>query len=201
MTEHFSSPADTPAAPPAAPPAQPTPDRQTGPLQHLGPAVASELHHHLYLKERLEAEFSDLDDETLADTLEGETRLNELLAGILRSREEDLGLVAGLKGRVEALRLRLQRFEERAARKRALVSDVMSRAAIKRLVAPEFTVSLRMVPSAPVIEDEALIPDAFWRPQVPKLDRVALGEALKAGQIVPGTSLGAARPSISIRIA
>ncbi len=60
----------------------------------MSPAVAAELHQHLYLKERLAAEFPDLDDETLADTLDGETRLNEALAAVLRSREEDLALVA-----------------------------------------------------------------------------------------------------------
>ena len=171
------------------------------PAPQASPAVSAELHTHLYLKERLEAEFPDLDDETLADTLEGETRLNEMLAAVLRSREEDMGLVTGLKARIEALKARLERFQERAERKRALVTEVMARAAIKRLLAPDFTASLRMVPPGLVIEDETAIPDEFWKPQAPKLDRSGLGDALRSGRAVTGATLGTARPSISIRIA
>ncbi|MEQ9594467.1 siphovirus Gp157 family protein [Parvibaculum sp.] len=167
----------------------------------LPPRIAAAFHAHGYLRERLEAEFPDLDDETLADTLEGETELTEALAALLRSREEDLGLIAGLKARLSDLRTRLERFQDRAERKRRLVTDVMSRAEIRRITEPDFTVSLRTSPPAVVIEDEERIPDAYWKAQPPKLDRAALGDALKAGRAVDGASLGAPKPSISIRIA
>ncbi|MBA4211063.1 MAG: hypothetical protein C0454_16180 [Parvibaculum sp.] len=167
----------------------------------LPPRLASELHAHGYLRERLKAEFPDLDDETLADTLEGETGLNEALAALIRSREEDLGLITGLKARLEALKGRLERFQDRAETKRRLVADVMSRAEIKRLVEADFTVSLRMTPPSLLIEDEEAIPADYWKPQPPKLDRIALGDALRAGQKVEGAVLGASRPSITIRIA
>ncbi|MCW5738289.1 MAG: siphovirus Gp157 family protein [Enhydrobacter sp.] len=171
------------------------------PVSGMSPAVAAELHQHLYLKERLEAEFPDLDDETLADTLDGETRLNEALAAVLRSREEDLALVAGLKARIETMRVRLERFQDRAERKRGLVADVMVRADIRRLLMPDFTASLRTVPPGLVVEDEAQVPAVFWKPQAPKLDRAALGEALRRGETVAGATLGAARCSITIRTA
>jgi len=166
----------------------------------LPPRIAAAFHAHSYLRERLETEFPDLDDETLADTLEGETELTEALAALLRSREEDLGLIAGLKARLNDLKTRLERFQDRAERKRRLVTDVMSRAEIKRITEPDFTVSLRTSPPAVVIEDEEWIPDAYWKAQAPKLDRAALGDALKAGRTVEGASLGAPKPSISIRI-
>ncbi len=99
------------------------------------------------------------------------------------------------------LRTRLERFQDRAERKRRLVTDVMSRAEIRRITEPDFTVSLRTSPPAVVLEDEERIPDAYWKAQPPKLDRAALGDALKAGRAVDGASLGAPKPSISIRIA
>ncbi|MEP2758823.1 siphovirus Gp157 family protein [Parvibaculum sp.] len=167
----------------------------------LPPALAAEFHAHTFLKERLLADFPDLDDETLSDTLEGETGLNEALATILRSREEDLSLIIGLKSRLEALKARLDRFQDRAERKRRLVADVMSRADIKRITEPDFTVSLRSSPPGVVIEDETRIPSDYWKPQPPKLDRATLGEALKAGSRVDGATLGSPKPSISIRIA
>ncbi len=45
-----------------------------------------ELTHHQYLRERLEADFPDADEECLRDTLEGLTNLTDLLAEVLRSR-------------------------------------------------------------------------------------------------------------------
>lgn len=169
--------------------------------ERLPPRLANELHAHSYLKERLREDFPDIDDETLADTLEGETELSEALAAIIRSREEDQGLIEALKGRIEALRARLERFQDRADRKRRLVTDVMARAEIRRIVEEDFTVSLRQIPPAIVIEDEGEIPGDFWKPQPPKLDRTALTEALRSGQTVKGASLGAPRASITIRIA
>ncbi|HAC57408.1 MAG TPA: hypothetical protein DCF73_03515 [Rhodobiaceae bacterium] len=167
----------------------------------LPPRLAAELHAHGYLRERLKAEFPDLDDETLADTLEGETELNAALAALIRSREEDLSLITGLKARLDALKGRLERFQERAEAKRRLVADVMSRAEIKRLVEADFTVSLRTTPPSLQIEEEEAIPADFWKPQPPKLDRIALGDALRAGRKVEGAALSAGRPSITIRIA
>lgn len=178
-----------------------TEEESSNPAASLPPALAAEFHAHNFLKERLTADFPDLDDETLADTLEGETGLNEALAAIIRSREEDLSLITGLKARLEGLKARLERFQDRADRKRRLVTDVMARAEIKRITEPDFTVSLRTSPAAVVVEDEALIPEDYWKPQAPKLDRLALGEALKSGQTVQGASLGEPKPSITIRIA
>lgn len=168
--------------------------------ERLPPRLANELHAHSYLKERLREDFPDLDDETLADTLEGETNLSEALASIVRSREEDLGLILGLKGRVQNLKERLERFQERAERKRRLVAEVMSRAEIKRIVEADFTVSLRQGTPSAIIENEGLIPADFWKPQPPKLDRAALTEALRSGQTVAGAMLGAPKASITIRI-
>ena len=51
-------------------------------MNHL---IITELNNHEYLKKRLEADFPDIDDETLSDTLEGLTNLNEQLAAVLRS--------------------------------------------------------------------------------------------------------------------
>ena len=42
----------------------------------------------------------DLDEETLADTLEGMTTLHELLAGLIRSALTEEALAEGLKARI-----------------------------------------------------------------------------------------------------
>ena len=43
------------------------------------------------------------------------------------------------------------------------------------------------------------MPEAFWKPQLPNLDRQALIAALNAGWEVPGAILGNAPMSVSVR--
>jgi hypothetical protein len=49
------------------------------------------------------------------------------------------------------------------------------------------------------VVDEREIPEPFWRPQPPKLDRKALLAALNAGQTVLGASLGNGSTTITVR--
>jgi len=163
------------------------------------PALHRELTHHEYLRERLEAEFPDVDEETLRDTLEGMTNLTDMLAEVLRSQLDDQDLVAALKVRIGDMQVRSGRIEERARRKRELVTSVMERADLKKLMEPDFTVSLRPTRAPLAVVDEDLVPEAFWKPQAPKLDRQGLISALAAGRDIPGAILGNPPMTISVR--
>ena len=154
---------------------------------------------HQYLRQQLEAQFPNADEETLLDTLEGLTDLPEMIAEVIRSRLDDLALVAALRARIADMNERFGRFEHRAEKKKEIATSVMERAGLKKLTQPDFTLSLR--PTAPplVVVDEAQIPEAFWRPQAPKLDRQGLIGALKGGRDVPGATLGNGGMTISVR--
>jgi len=163
------------------------------------PIIERELCHHRYLRERLEAEFPDADEETLRDTLEGITNLTDMLAEVLRSQLDDQALVAALKARIGNMQTRTGRIEERARKKRELVTSVMERADLKKLMEPDFTVSLRPTRPPLAVVDEDAVPEAFWRPQPPKLDRQGLISALAAGHDIPGAILGNPPMTISVR--
>jgi hypothetical protein len=152
-----------------------------------------------YLCQRLKAEFPDADEDIACNALERLSSLSEMLAYILRSYLEDLALAAALGIRISDMQERVARIEQRAERKRALVSSVMERADLKKLTEPDFTVSLRTTQLSLVITDEKKIPPAFWQPQSPKLDRHALIAALRGGQSVPGAALGNGQSTISMR--
>ena len=152
-----------------------------------------------YLRERLQAEFPEADEDTLRDTLEGLSSLPEALTAVVRSYLDDLDLAGALGMRISDMQERLSRFEQRADKKRELVTSVMERANIKKLTEPDFTASLRAVPPSVVIVDEQEIPQEYWKPQPPRLDRQGLSAALKGGSAVPGAALGNSQVTISVR--
>ncbi len=94
---------------------------------------------------------------------------------------------------------RLVRFEERAANRRHIARDVMLEAEIKRITAPDFTVSLRPGTPSLVVVDEALIPAAYWLSQAPRFNRQDLVVELKQGGAIPGAQLSNPEPVLSVR--
>ena len=74
-------------------------------------SIKSEIPKYLLLKQRLLADYDDLDEETLADTLEGITDLHEMIAAVIRSALVDEALQTGLRIRLEEMRERLIRLK------------------------------------------------------------------------------------------
>ncbi len=157
------------------------------------------LNHHQYLRERLEAAFPDADEETLMDTLEGMTSLTDSLAELIRSSLEDQAFASALRSRMADMQERCARFDARARKKRELVCTVMEEADLKKLVEPDFTVSLRPARAPLMIIDEEAIPGDYWKPQPAKLDRMGLISALSNGRDIPGAVLGNPPMTIAVR--
>ena len=152
------------------------------------------------IRERILSMEGDVDETTLADTLEGVSDLHEVLAAVVRSALLDEALVDGLKGLIQRLQERLQRIAERAVERRRIARDAMAEAEIKKVVAPDFTLSLRPGPPALVVVDERAIPDPYWEPREPRLNRSGLIAALKAGASIPGSHLSNPEPVLSVRV-
>src|SRR5262245_6888120 len=104
----------------------------------LRSSVKVETTRYSMLRDRLLQELPDLDEGTLADTLEGITDLREILAELVRSALEDEALSAGLSTRLAEMRSRLERLNHRAEKKRALALTAMADAEIKSVLEPDF---------------------------------------------------------------
>jgi hypothetical protein len=162
-------------------------------------ALRRETANHLALRQRLLAEIPDIDEETLADTLEGITDLREMLAEVIRSALDDEALAGGLSTRLSDLKARLDRFETRAKRKRQLVLKAMAEADIAKLAEADFTASIKQgAPTLDVVAEDK-IPAAYWKPQAPKLDKQGLLAALKAGTEIGGVAFAAPQIQLSVR--
>ena len=162
-------------------------------------ALPHDLHLYTYLRQKLLEAFPDADDETIRDTLEGLTTLHELIAEIIRSALIDEALQSGLRSRLQDMKERLSRLETRAAKKRELVLEAMSEAGLKKIEQPDFTASARVGPPSIVLLAEDLVPESYWVPQPPKLDRQALVGDLKQGDEIPGVQLSNPKPVLSVR--
>ena len=79
-------------------------------------AIRLEVTKHQLLKERLLAYDPALDEETLRDSLEGITDLHEMIAAVIRSALVDEALQGGLRSRIEDMKIRLSRLEERGTK-------------------------------------------------------------------------------------
>jgi len=158
-----------------------------------------ELHRYGVLRDKLLEAFPEADDETIRDTLEGITTLDALIAEIVRSALLDEGLQRGLRSRLDDMKQRLARLEHRGDTKRQLALEAMSEVGLRKLEAPDFTVSLRAGPPALVVVAEQEIPDAYWVPQPAKLDRQALLHELKTGAAINGVQLGNPKSTLSVR--
>ena len=79
------------------------------------------------IRQRILALEADIDDTTLADTVEGLTDLNEVVAAVVRSALVDEAMVDGLKGHILTLQERLRRISERAGERRRMLAMPWSR--------------------------------------------------------------------------
>ena len=151
------------------------------------------------VRERIRVLEPELDEQTLADTVEGLTDLHEILAAIVRAALADEALATGLKGRIAEMQERLERLQERAAKRRQIVKDTMVELDLKKLTAPDFSVSIRPGMPALLVIDEAAVPSIYWEPREPRLDRQGLLAELKQGAEITGVTLSNPEPVLSVR--
>ena len=152
------------------------------------------------IRDRIIALEADIDEATLADTLEGLTDIHEVLAAIVRSALLDEALAEGLKGHIQLLQGRLQRLTDRGAERRRIARDAMVEVDIRKIAAPDFTVSVRSGSPFLQVVDEAAIPEPYWEAREPRLNRAGLLADLKRGVDVPGSHLSNPEPVLSVRV-
>jgi hypothetical protein len=143
------------------------------------------------------AEESGLDDDELMDTLDGELDLADRLRSLIRKRRHLLADADALKGMIREMQERKLRLEKTADTIANAVVHAMSEAGIRKLSAPDFSVSLGQgkppVAGADSL-DPTLLPDRFVRVER-SVNRTALREALDAGEDLSGISVYLGNPS------
>jgi hypothetical protein len=163
-------------------------------------SLRNEISTYLILSGELKAQYSEIDDETLADTLEGISRLPDLIEAITRSSLEDGAYAEALKARMGEMGERLSRLRFRQEKKRELVLWAMEKAGMERHQAAEFSLFLRSNPPRLEVDEAEKIPGEFFVPQPSRLDRAGLIAALKRGDPVCGAHLEPAERGLTVRV-
>ena len=151
------------------------------------------------LRDRIRAQDPNLDEQTLADTVEGLTDLHEIVTAIIRAALADEALATGLKSRIAEMEERLGRLQDRASKRRQIAKDVMVELDLKKITAPDFTVSIRSGMPHLLVLDEAAVPSIYWQPSAPRLNRQGLLSELKEGADIKGVALSNPEPVLSVR--
>lgn len=136
---------------------------------------------------------SGVDEQTLADTLEGEAWPLELKAQnyafVVRNLE---ATAAAIKEAEASMKKRRELLEKRAAYLKERLKTGMEIAGVSKIECPHFALSIKNNPAGVDVFEERLIPAEFMRqpePPPPAPDKKAIAEALKAGKEVPGAML------------
>ena len=136
------------------------------------------------------------DPEALADTLEGISTLPEAIAAVYRSSLDDEQDCAAIAEQIKRLQARKKRLEERAERKQNLALWACQEGRLRRVDAPDFTLSVAASKGRVIITDEYELADVWCRIRR-EPDKKAIGDALRAGVDVPGAVLG--NPQATLR--
>lgn len=134
----------------------------------------------------------DLDDQTILDTLEGESsdliEKGKNVAAVFRNLESDANQI---KEAEQQLAERRKAYEKRAESLKNYLKTNMEIAGIQKIECPWFVVSLANNPESVTVDDETLIPRDYFK-EIPvsyQLDKTLVKQAIKDGFDVPGVRL------------
>lgn len=132
----------------------------------------------------------DMESDALVDTLEalqGEIEEKaENIAKLVKNLEADAKII---KEEEQRLTERRRAIEAKVERLKTYLQEQLEVAGLQKVKRPTITVAIQANPPSVEISDEKLIPSEFMIPQPAKIDKKAILERLKNGEIIPGCSL------------
>lgn len=133
----------------------------------------------------------DLDEQTVADTLQAESGLvekSQSVAFVIRNLE---AFADSVKAEADAMADRAKRVRARADAVKKYLHQCMNMAGVQKIEHPQFTITVRKNPDSVQIDGLDLIPKDYMReiPAKYEPDKTLIKKAIKDGFEVPGASL------------
>lgn len=138
------------------------------------------------------------DEDLLRDTLEGNTRFNDIIDRLLGEMRDNETLAEAASQRIGKIRERQTRLTHRVQFYRSLIHRLMTTAGIRSVPLGEAKISVVNSPDKVIITDESAIPDAFCK-IIKEPNKTAIKNALKSGTMIPGATLSNGGTTIQVR--
>lgn len=138
------------------------------------------------------------DEELFRDTLEGNTRFNEIMDRLLGEMRDNEMLAEASAQRIGKIRERQTRMTHRVQFYRGLMHRLLSLTGLKSVALGEAKISVVNSPEKVIITDENAIPEQY---QIIKKEpnKTEIKKALKEGKHIPGATLSNGSQTISVR--
>ncbi len=134
----------------------------------------------------------DLDDQTIADTLEAESgdlvEKSKNVAAVCKNLESDAKQIKELENQLAERR---KSIEKRAENLRKYLKSGMEVSGLTKIECPMFVISIKNNPESVVIDDESSVPRDYFK-EIPasfQLDKTLVKNAIKDGYAVAGCHL------------
>lgn len=135
---------------------------------------------------------SELDQETIADTLDGASGdLEEKITSIAKYKKNIEAEADAIKAARSPMEERENKLRKKAESLAEYMKSNMEKAGILKVPSPWFVISIAQNPEAVTVDDETLIPRDYFK-EIPAsfvLDKNLLKSAIKDGFTVPGVRL------------
>ena len=157
---------------------------------------------HKEISDRIATAFSLAEDDPfLIDTVQGESDLEAALAKVIREAKQIEAMAGGIDDILDAAKARQTRMRETVERLRSIVAWAMDDTGLKKITAPDMTLSVRPGRQKLVIDDESLLPPALTKVETKtKPDRDAIAAALDLGQTVLGARFANGSTVLTVRV-
>lgn len=137
----------------------------------------------------------------LADLLNNEnSNVDDMLARLIRAVVHSDGLIKLATSRIDDIKHRRERYENRSAGLRGTVLQLMEVTGRRALDLGDVTAYVRPGREAVVITDAALLPAEYVRTKTETMpDKVKIGADLREGVVIDGAMLSNPMPTLTIR--
>lgn len=154
----------------------------------------------ILLRENIIAELGP-DEQLIADSIEGETRLYEIIATLAREAKRREQMAEAMKAIIEDNRARKERHEMAAQSIRGAIARAMTSVDLPKIDQPDMTISARISAPRPKCISVEMLPKEFQRVKVvvsENMDKISDHYA-DTGQLPAGVVMTNGAPILTLR--
>ena len=154
----------------------------------------------ILLRENIIAELGP-DEQLIADSIEGETRLHEIIAMLAREAIRRKQMAEAMKSIIEDNRARKDRHERAAEAIRGAISRAMTSVDLPKIDQPDMTISARISAPSPKCTSLDMLPDALKRTKIEiSADMAKIADHIAdTGEIPAGVVMTNGQPILTLR--